>query len=794
MKFYELPNTLDAEENKFETDIEGYVSGEIPEVKFKAIRVAHGVYEQRQNDTYMIRIRAAAGGITPKQLKKVAELGEKYGSGEVHFTTRSEIQVHEVLIQNVMKVIRGLREVNLSSRGGGGNTIRNILTSPDSGITEDTIFDVDPYAISLTSRLISEPDSWNLPRKFKIAMSHNSDDTAISQATCLGYVAKIKDGVKGFEVYCAGGMGAKPMVGHLLFEFIPDTKVYHVSRALKMMFDKHGNRRSKFSSRLKFLWKKLDREEFIRLFHEEYDKIKDDESLTLELPEVKNEARDPNIEIETPSTDDFEKWKARYVVAQVQDGLVSIKLPLVLGDLLKSDADLLCDFLDQFGDNTIRCDRDQNMRLRNIPEKYLGNAYNIISKMGYTLVEHAPFIGNMINCTGAQTCKLGICLPRGLSGEITSRLSNTDIDLDAIPDFKLNMSGCPNTCGMHHIADLGFFGKVGRKDGDMYPSYNVLAGAKRGAGTTEYAQRVDEIAAHFAPNLVEEFLRVWVDRKKDAQSYHAFLEAEGNDLIKSICDKYRDIPPFSENETYYTDFGAKRRLSMDEIGTAECSAGVFDMIDVDKKNIRVNKKAIESGEYNEETLYQVLFSASRMLLVTRGLDAKTEDVAFKLFAQHFLRTGIISEEFIDLVTLGEEEKKSELLEHKDQILNLAATVQDLYDNMDDSLRFKSKDGEVIKEKAGGSDSIDESHPELASGAQAEKSTTLEKDFRGVGCPMNFVKTKLALETINSGDKLRVLLDDGEPIQNVPNSVKLEGHKVLGQIEVGPHWEVLIEKA
>ena len=171
MKFYENPSTLIAEQDQFELDIHAFASGEINPVKFKALRVAHGVYEQRQEHTYMIRIRCAAGGITPAQLKKVAELGKLYGSGEVHFTTRQEVQVHDVLLQNVIKVIRGLNEVDLSSRGGGGNTIRYILTSPLSGIEPGETFDVDPYAIALTTRMISEPDSWNLPRKFKMAFS-----------------------------------------------------------------------------------------------------------------------------------------------------------------------------------------------------------------------------------------------------------------------------------------------------------------------------------------------------------------------------------------------------------------------------------------------------------------------------------------------------------------------------------------------------------------------------------------------------------------------------------------------
>ncbi len=774
MKFYESPAVLVEEQNQFELDLKEYAKGTIDPTKFKAIRVAHGMYEQRQEHTYMIRIRCAAGGITPKQLKRAAELGDKYGSGEVHFTTRSEIQVHEVLIQDVMTVIRGLLEVGLSTRGGGGNTIRNILTPSVSGIQPGEVFDVDPYAIALTTRMIQEPDSWNLPRKFKIAMSNGPDDSAYTQATCLGYVAKIKDGQKGFEVYCAGGMGARPMIGNLLFEFIPESHVYHVAKALKIMFDKHGNRRSKNSNRIKFLWRKLEREEFVRLFEEEYNKIKDDRSLDLVLPDIKNEAKATSLPVESVRSEAYDLWKSRYVMAQKQDCLYSIKLPLVLGDLIKKDADLLCDFLENFGDNTLRCDRAQNIRIRNIPEAYLGNAFNVISKLSYTLAEDAPFIGNMINCTGAQTCKLGICLPRGLSTAIRDRLVKSELNLDLLSDFRLNMSGCPNTCGMHHIADLGFFGKIGRKDGEIYPAYNVLAGAKTGAGITEYAKKEGELAAHQIPDFVHDFLEDYLDSKDEYPTYQAYLDAEGTQFIKDWCETHKDVPSLNVDPKYYTDFGAKRKLSLDDMGSAECSAGMFDMINVDKKYIETYKESLQKGADKSETLYQILFHTSRMLLVTRGLDAKDETQAMEIFAKHFVSTNLVDESYMDILSLGKLGLKTELPKHETKILALAQDVLDLYQNMDDSLRFKPKA---------------EANPE-----NAPKSALTEKDFRGVACPMNFVKTKLVLETLNSGDQLQITLDDGEPIQNVPGSVKLEGHKVLKQEKTEDgHWIVLIEK-
>ena len=187
-----------------------------------------------------------------------------------------------------------------------------------------------------------------LSRKFKIAFSNCKDDTSYTQATCLGFVATVKDGQKGFEVYCAGGMGAKPMVGNQLLEFVPETQVYHVTKAIKIMFDKNGNRRSKFSSRIKFLWKKLQKDDFTSLFLKEYDKIKDDASLNLVLEPIPNEDTSQSIAVESPVDDQYETWKSRYVFNQKQAGLSSIKIPLQLGDLYREDADLLCDFLEKW--------------------------------------------------------------------------------------------------------------------------------------------------------------------------------------------------------------------------------------------------------------------------------------------------------------------------------------------------------------------------------------------------------------------------------------------------------------
>jgi len=340
---------------------------------------------------------------------------------------------------------------------------------------------------------------------------------------------------------------------------------------------------------------------------------------------------------------------------------------------------------------------------------------------------------------------------------------------------------------MHHVADLGFFGKVARKEGDLYPAYYVLAGVKSGAGQTQYAEKVGELSAHRIPQFVETFLKDYTSKMDRYPSYLDYLEAEGKPLIAQLCEQYKDIPVYGEDPSYYTDFGAKRRLSLDEMGSAECSAGMFDMIDVDKREIEAQSKimnTVTDPENMTEPLYRILFSASRMLLVTRGLDTKTEEQVFQFFNKHFVETDLVDKTYDNVVSLGKlavagDVPKSILVSHKDRILKLGQDVIELYKGMDDSLRFKTE-----KEKPA----------ETVPSRPQNDPGIVERDFRGVGCPINFVKTKLVLETMTSGQKLHILLDDGEPIQNVPNSVKLEGHRVLETKQMeGGYWSVWIEK-
>jgi sulfite reductase beta subunit-like hemoprotein/TusA-related sulfurtransferase len=775
---YEIPASLPGELDELESLIGKYRAGTLDAASLKARRVPFGCYEQRKDGTYMVRVRTTGGALTPAQLRVLAVVCDKYGSDMIHITTRQEFQVHEVSIENVIAVMRELFSAGLSSRGGGGNTVRNIMISPDAGVSPEEVFDPSPYAFALTSRLISEADSWVLPRKFKITFSNSGKDTAYAQFNDLGFVAKIQDGVKGFKVYVAGGMGSKPEVAHLLHEFIPWTDTYVVAEAAKRLFDKHGNRKNKHAARLRFLWNQLGEARFRELYQNELDEVRRQPPAAFIVNEVDAQLTTPSItpaEVESP---EYEIWKRRYTTVQRQPGLYSVLIPVLLGNLRTKDAIALADFLEGFGTDVVRATFGQNLRLRNISEAYLGNVYQLIS--AFSELSSAPaLLANSIACTGADTCKLGICLSKGALAAIARKLAQSGLNLDDLADFKINLSGCPNTCGQHMLADLGFYGQVARKDQLMFPAYGVVAGAVIGDGKARLAKHIDRISSRDLPDFVVDLLKIYLEKKSRFASFDEYIAGEGEQDIRSICDRYRQIPEFEDDKSYYQDWGAEAAFSLVGKGLGECSAGLFDLIEVDLKQIQSLEKKLSgglSGEERENALYQLALSSARMLLVTRGIEAHSDMAIFASFSMHFIKAGLVDAHFQSVINAAQSKDLDALCAGAADVLALAQEIKALYTSMDNSLRFPAD----MASKAGRS--------------AASNPVQVERDYRGVACPMNFVKLKLDLARMQKGQTVRVLLDDGPPIENVPRSAAQEGHRVLEQTKTGNHWAVLIEKA
>lgn len=780
---YSIPASLHNEIDELEVLIKNYHAGSVLPTELKAHRVPFGVYEQRKKDTYMVRVRCTAGIITPFQLKTIAQLSKRFGSGSLHVTTRQEIQIHDVGIDDLVPIIRGLADVGLSTRGGGGNTVRNITAPWDSGITQDELFDVTPYAAALTTSLIARSDSWLLPRKYKIAFSNSEKDTAFATVNDLGLIASIKDNKPGFKVLVAGGMGRLSQAGHLLHEFVPASEILVIAEAIKRVFSKYGNRKNKHAARLRFLWNSLGRDKFVSLYNEEKAGLLKEGLQVLTITEYKNEKALPKeIAPDTATSLDFETWKQRYTGIQKQCESGFVKIPLLFGIIDAQKALALAEFLIPFGENTIRFTHNQNIALRNIPLPFLPNVYRLVKKVSY-LSAYAPLFGNAVACAGASTCQLGICRSRGALQGIVDQLKFADVNLDDFNDLHIHVSGCSNTCGQHSVADLGFFGKVGRKNQHSFPSYFVVAGARIDAeGAFQLAEKIDEINAKDLPFFVEELLAHYGKRKSVYSRFSEYINAEGKEIIRKLCDKFRNIPEFEIDKSYYRDWGDSEIFSLAGKGTGECSAGLFDLIEIDLAKLRELRSFINEN-YNsasiQSELYDLVLVSSRMLLITRGVEAATDADVLRSFKTLFINENLIDARFADLIERAIAGKDTVLSSLQEQVLELSTAVEKLYEGMDNSLQFKVQ-GQV--------------NVTVAAETSEEKiNIDYVKDLRGVACPMNFVKTKMELAKMSLGQILEITLDDGAPIDNVPRSITEEGHLVLEQVKIDDYWIVRIRK-
>ena len=773
---YIIPKSLIADIQYNQRLIEQFKQGEISGAQLKSNRVPMGIYEQRQDGHFMLRIRCTGGLITPRQLRRVAEVARQVECSHIHITTRQEVQIHDVSIDQATPALLSLQEEGLATQGGGGNTIRNMLVNELGGISNHQTFDPYPYAIGLTTRLIAEKDSWSMPRKLKIAFDLNEPDANFSLVADLGFIPLIKDGQRGFRVLLGGSVASNPHKGWQVFDFLPEKDLFRAAKAAKNFFNLNGNRKNRHKARIRYIFYKNGEEETKRLYFEEYDKLGADASLDFEPAVLPFEYKVPTFAPINDECEAFKTWKRRYAQKQsVGNGYYAV-IPFLHGNTSPEVFAKIADFLEEFGNDVIRFTPRQNMQVRNIPEAYLPNVYQFFKNLGLSL-DVPVILNNLTSCTGADTCRLGICLPKGLVKGIRRKLEQSNLDLDQLPDLKININGCSNSCAQNAWSDLGFSGRIGRVDDHPYPAYTVWA---RVNGKTELAEALGYLAAKDIPSFVVDYLGGYLQVKDQYESYDAFVRAKGAEVIKATIARYQDVPAFDEDKNYYFDWGAEEVFSLTSHGQAECSAGLFDIIELDQATIKEKQDALAlPGADKDKLLRDIVFSASRMLLVTRGADPRTDDEVYANFESLFIDAGIVSAEFKAVV---EKARHGEtLVAVREQVDALAAKVNELYANMDDSLQFKTVPSSTPQQ----------AEPVKTDGANGD--ADVKKDFRGVACPMNFVKTKIQLSTMQSGQLLEILLDDGQPINNVPGSVRQEGHKVLSTEKVDNYWKVLIQK-
>ncbi len=760
---YVIPQYVLDDIEQHATDVERFLAGELSNDLFKAKRVPRGIYEQRQDGLFMVRIRVAGGFLWASQAEKIAELSNQYANGRVHVTTRQDIQFHAVDIKDTYPIMKGLLEVGLTPAGGGGNTVRNVTACSYSGICNEEIFDTYPYALAVTNYLLPFGSSYNLPRKFKIAFSGCGKDCALAGVNDLGFQAVIKDGKKGFKVYVAGGLGTRSRTAELFREFVPAEDTLRIVEAVKRIFIKHGDRRNRHRARLRFVIDRLGVTEFFAQLENELQQVTIAEIPNAEPVEVSTKpTMPPKTSNEQKEIIGYDKWFNNAVISQRQEGYFSAQVLLNRGDLTGDELNQLAALSKKYAGAQLRTDRLQNFVIPFIPKEYLQGLYVDLKDLPADLTCSESSEALLVSCKGAATCRLGLCRAQDLNEAIGRLAHEAGLDPSIFKGIEIHASGCPNNCGQHSIAPLGFYGAVRRENGRSYPCYSVVVGGKVGDDGPRLSEVMGQIPARNVPQFTTELLKGFVQSKNSA--FISYWNSGGKELASKLIDKYNVMPNYEQSPKFYKDWGSVEDFSLAGRGPGECGAGIFELIAQELKKAEEAFAAAERAQNNDigrnKQLLDVVIIGAGALLVTKGIEPGKPDVALKGFEQHFIDQELAEETHRDLLITARLAIRGNQQLMEDQgvaVREFLDKVQELYDTMDASFNFPRQSEEDTANK---------------------QSSDKEVDLRGVKCPMNFVHAKIALEELEKGGILEVILDEGEPIDNVPASFRSQGQEVI----------------
>ncbi len=751
-----LKEHFDAVE-EFKNKAEQYKKGELDSVRFKAFRVSMGIYEQRAKETYMTRPRIPGGVITKEQLETISALSKKYANGKMHITSRQGIQFQNVeSLDEVYEIMSSLINVGITTKGTGGNTVRNVECSPLSGVSKDDVFDVTPYVKAVTDYLIKDSSTMNLPRKYKLAFSNSPEDTGNASISDLGFIAKVNsDGKRGFVVYGGGGFGGNPRVSIKLSDFIDAKDVLYYAQAMKEVFEKEGDRSNKHKARIRYIVGRLGEEKFIQLFNKQLEKVRKEKNLDLNI-EITEKAHEDSVG--NSSVDNEYK---NVLFSQKKLGYYSVYIHPEGGNLHAKDLDKVLNFLSTLGyETSIRISNTQGFFVRDLKEEDAVKLLDIIKEFSST-----SDIDNSLACAGASTCQLGLCLSQNFLSAIREAFKNEEKSIkNSLP--RIFISGCPNSCGQHQKGRIGLSGRAKRSSDGLVPAYSVSFGGKVSEDGAKIGEDFGDVPAKKIPKFLIELAALKV--QSGVEDFNEFLS--GNvDAIKGLISKYSTIEDINENPDLYNDFGSCNRFSLEGRGAGECSTGVFDIIKLDLSNARNSFERFKNSKASGE-LYDAALSASRALLILKGIQVNKDREIFKEFIKNFVDVGYLKIEVKELIDTLIDYKLGDVKDISNKELDVEYVIEKvkaMYESLNGKLEITiPKEGSI----------------EIDLNSSTEETSNIKDyeviDFRGVQCPINFVKVKIELSKIKSGEKRGFYLDDGEPIQNVPKSVEGEGHKVV----------------
>jgi sulfite reductase (ferredoxin) len=622
--------------------IELFHNGKIDEEKFRSLRLARGVYGQRQEGVQMIRIKLPYGKVLSHQLRRIAEVSDEYSRSRLHITTRQDIQIHYVDLNRTPELWAELERDNVTLREACGNTVRNVTASETAGIDVNEPFDVSPYADAVFKFFLRNPICQEMGRKFKVSFSGTDEDTGLSYMHDLGFIAKIENGVKGFKVMLGGGLGSQPRHADLFYKFLPSDKIIPLMEGVLRVFDRYGERKSRAKARLKFLIKDIGLDAFKVLVEEEQNAI---EFETVTIDEANYSASNP-VSVSIPrvviqNNEAYDLWNSTNVIPQKQDGYFAIGIKVLLGDFYTDKARLLADLVETYAAGEIRLSLRQNILIPFVKEDLLPFFYTELEKLGFIEPGYNKAV-DITACPGTDTCNLGIASSTGIAEELERVIKAEYPHYLENTDLVIKISGCMNACGQHNMANIGFQGmSIRTKDKLVAPALQVLlGGGNLGNGSAHFADKVVKIPSRRGPEALRRILNDF-EANAEGQLFVEYYKEKGEKYFYQLLTDLSSIENLIQED--FIDWGTEETY-VKAIGVGECAGVVIDLIatlflESDEK-IKEAKVAFSNKVYSSAIYeaYRSMVNSAKAILLSDNIKTNTQAGIIKQFDELFVET------------------------------------------------------------------------------------------------------------------------------------------------------------
>ena len=620
--------------------IEQFNNLEIDEEKFRSLRLARGVYGQRQQGVQMIRIKLPYGKVMSNQLRRISEVSDEYSRGRLHITTRQDIQIHHVDLNRTPELWAALERDDVTLREACGNVVRNVTASETAGIDVNEPFDVSPYADALYKFFLRNPICQEMGRKFKVSFSATDEDTGLSYLNDLGYIAKIENGVRGFKVLVAGGLGSQPRHAEVLYDFLPSDKMIPVMESVLRVFDRYGERKSRAKARMKFLLKDIGLVAFKELITEEQKAI-EFKSVAVDYQSYVP-SKPVSVTIPETAVQDevaFNLWKTTNLIPQKQEGFVAIGIKVLLGDFYTDKARLLANLVDVYAAGEIRLTLRQNIIIPFVKEALLPFFYTELEKLGFVEAGYNKAV-DITACPGTDTCNLGIASSTGIAKELERVITTEYPQYLKNEDLVIKISGCMNACGQHNMANIGFQGMTVRTPEKLVaPALQVLlGGGNLGNGNGAFADKVVKVPSRRGPEALRRILNDF-EANANGQTFIEYYKEKGEKYFYHFLNDLQEVSNLSQED--FIDWGEEEKY-LKQIGIGECAGVVIDLIATlfleSEEKIENANQAFGNGVYSGAIYYayQSLVNTAKAMLLADKKKTNTHASIISQFDEVFV--------------------------------------------------------------------------------------------------------------------------------------------------------------